>query len=207
MESFRIDGNSVRDFSIRVDEVSDVTPDLVQTLLEIDLQTFAESTYSTYTAAAFFRMGRVFLLRADEVVIGTCVCFRSWDRPNEAMLLSMGIRPGWRGRGLGQRFVTGVLDRLRARGLRSVALLVGKENRRALKVYADVGFHVVDERLVDPDVAPFVPHAKGEALVLMRAYLQTQEHAPSTAQGESNLISLPPTTPLPPPIRPDEDDG
>ena len=205
MESFRIDGNSVRDFSIRVDEVSDVTPELVQILLEIDLQTFAESTYSTYTAAAFFRMGRVFLLRADEVVIGTCVCFRSWDRPNEAMLLSMGIRPGWRGRGLGQRFVTGVLDRLRSRGLRSVSLLVGKENRRALKVYGDVGFHVVDERLVDPDIAPFVPGAKGEALVLMRTYLQTQDHAPPTTTGESNLISLPPT-PMPAPLREDDDD-
>src|SRR5688500_9456774 len=207
VESFRIDGNSVRDFSIRVDEVTDVTPDLVQILLEIDLQTFAESTYSTYTAAAFFRMGRVFLLRADEVVIGTCVCFRSWDRPNEAMLLSMGIRPGWRGRGLGQRFVTGVLDRLRSRGLRSVALLVGKENRRAIKVYADVGFHVVDERLVDPDSVPGANHASrdGETLVLMRTYLQTQDHAPTTA-GDSNLISLPPTTPMPPPVRSDDDD-
>lgn len=192
MESFRIDGNSIRDFSIGVDEVADVTPELVETLLEIDLQTFAEATYSTFTAAAFMRMGRVFLLRADDVIIGTCVCFRSWDRPNEAMLLSMGIRPGWRGRGLGQRFVKGVLDRLRARGLRSVALLVGKDNRRALKVYADVGFEIVDERVVDRSAVPFPGHDPGDVLVLMRAQLQPDE--------ASNLISLPPT-PAPAPGR------
>jgi ribosomal protein S18 acetylase RimI-like enzyme len=113
-------------------------------------------------------MGRVFVLRADDVTIGTCVCFRSWERPNEVMLLSMGIRPGWRGRGLGQRFVRGVLERLKARGIRSVALLVGKDNRRAIQVYGDVGFQVVGERLVEPD--------SGDTLMLMRAVLKEDPH-------------------------------
>lgn len=164
MESFRIDGNSVRDYTIRVEEVSDPTPELVSTLVEIDLQTFAESTFSSYTAAGLLRFGRVFLLKADDVVIGTCVCFRSWDRPNEVQLLSMGIRPGWRGRGLGQKFVTGVLDRLRQRGIRSVFLLVGRDNRRAIKVYADVGFQPMEERILEPE--------SGEVLLVMRVGLQ-----------------------------------
>jgi len=164
MESFRIDGNTQHDYSLGVEEAGDVTPDLVRTLIDIDLQTFAESTFSPYTAAAFLKGGRVFLLRADEVIIGTCVCLRSWERPNEAMLLTMGIRPGWRGRGLGQRFVRGVLDRLRARGLRSVSLLVGRNNRRAIKVYADVGFVPVEERPVDPQ--------NDDHVLVMRATLQ-----------------------------------
>jgi ribosomal protein S18 acetylase RimI-like enzyme len=175
MESFRIDGNSARDYTIRVEEVFDLTPELVRTLLDIDLQTFAESTFSQYTAAAFLKFGRVYLLRADEVVIGTCVCFRSWDRPNEVLLMSMGIRPGWRGRGLGQRFVTGVLERLRSRGIRSVSLLVGADNRRALKVYTDVGFRPIEEREVDPQ--------NGDVLVVMRVMLQE----------DSTVIELPAT--------------
>jgi ribosomal protein S18 acetylase RimI-like enzyme len=165
MESFRIDGNSARDFTLVVEEAGDVSPELVRTLIDIDVQTFAESTFTPYTAAAFLKGGRVFLLRADEVVIGTCVCLRSWERPNEAMLLTMGIRPGWRGRGLGQRFVSGVLDRLKARGLRSVSLLVGKNNRRAIKVYADVGFKPVEEREVDP--------MNDDDVLLMRVTLQS----------------------------------
>lgn len=164
VESFRIDGNSVHDYAIEVCEVSEPTPEVVRTLVEIDLQTFAESTYSPYTAAAFLKMGRVFQLQADGVTIGTCVCFRSWERPNEVMLLSMGIRPGWRGRGLGQRFVRGVMERLKAKGIRSMSLLVGKDNRRAIKVYSDVGFQSVGEREVDPD--------SGDTLVLMRAVLR-----------------------------------
>lgn len=166
MESFRIDGNSEQDYTLGVEEAGEVTPDLVRTLIDIDLQTFAESTFSPYTAAAFLKGGRVFLLRADDVVIGTCVCMRSWERPNEAMLLTMGIRPGWRGRGLGQRFVRGVLDRLRARGLRSVIVLVGRNNRRAIRVYADVGFHPVEERPIDPP--------NDDHVLVMRATLQEE---------------------------------
>mgnify|MGYP002632738905 CR=1 FL=1 len=169
MESFRIDGKAGREFVIRVDEVSDFSSDLVQILIEIDLQTFAESTFSPYTAAAFLQNGRVFLLQADDVIIGTCVCMRGWDRPNEGMILSMGIRPGWRGRGLGQRFVSGVLEKLKSKGLRSVSLLVGEDNRRAIKVYQDVGFDVVETGAADPRT--------GNHLLLMRAHLQDPEDA------------------------------
>jgi ribosomal protein S18 acetylase RimI-like enzyme len=170
MESFRIDGKTGREFEILVDEVVDFSSDLVKTLIEIDLQTFAESTFSPYTAAAFLQNGRVFLLRADEVIIGTCVCMRGWDRPNEGMILSMGIRPGWRGRGLGQRFVSGVLDKLKSKGLRSVSLMVGEDNRRAIKVYQDVGFSVVEEGPADPRT--------GTHLLLMRSHLQDPENLP-----------------------------
>ena len=163
MERFRIDGEAGRDYEIRVEEVNDFRHDLVKTLIDIDLQTFSESTFSQYTATAFLKQGRVFLLCADDLVIGTCACMRAWDRPNEALLLSMGIRPGWRGKGLGQRFVRGVLERLKQRGIRSVALMVSKDNRRALKVYQDVGFDVVDEMEEDPRTR--------ETLVVMRAQL------------------------------------
>jgi len=174
MESFQIDGTTGRQFAIRVEEVGQIDADLVRTLIEIDLQTFAESTFSPYTAAAFLQNGRVFLLRADEAVIGTCVCMRSWDRPQDAMILSMGIRPGWRGRGLGQRFVGMVLDKLGSRGLRSVSLLVGADNRRAIKVYSDVGFEVVSESPGDPRT--------GSTLLVMRLQLQKPE--------ESHVIEL-----------------
>jgi ribosomal protein S18 acetylase RimI-like enzyme len=96
--------------------------------------------------------------------------------------MSMAIRPGWRVRGLGQRFVTGVLERLKARGIRSVSLLVGSDNRRALKVYTDVGFRALEEREVDPQ--------NGDVLVVMRAVLQE----------DSAVIELP-STPAPAPTR------
>ncbi|TNE89546.1 MAG: GNAT family N-acetyltransferase [Deltaproteobacteria bacterium] len=145
MQKFQIATASGRSYDISVEEVDRVDEHLVQTLVEIDLQTFTESTFSRYTAAAFFLSGRVFLLKADDIVIGTCACMRTWDRPNEVHLLSMGIRPGWRGKGLGHRFLHGVLERLAARGIRAVTLMVSADNRRAHKLYSEVGFETMAE--------------------------------------------------------------
>lgn len=150
MESFRIDGHSVRSYTIRVDEVTRPTSSLVRTLIDIDLQTFAEATFSSYTALALLQTGRVFLLRADDVIIGTCVCYRSWQNVDDVTLLAMGIRPGWRGRGLGQRFIGGVLEKLRESGVRSATLLVGADNDRAIRTYADVGFVADAQIIADP---------------------------------------------------------
>ena len=144
MENFRIDGATGRSFELRIEEVDEITEDLVRTLIEIDLQTFSESTFSHYTARAFLRNGRVLLLRADGHIIGTCVCMRTWHDPSEALILSMGLRPGWRGRGLGHSFVRGILDRLHRLGVGSVSLLVSLDNRRALRVYEETGFRITE---------------------------------------------------------------
>jgi ribosomal protein S18 acetylase RimI-like enzyme len=147
---FRFDDDGGPTFTIRVEEVERMDAAMVRTVIEIDLQTFAEGTFSAYTAAVFLQHGRLFVLRADDAVIGTCVCMRSWDDREAASIVAMGIRPGWRGRGLGQRFVSQVLAALGRSGVRTVALFVAPENRRALSVYRDVGFHEVDERVADP---------------------------------------------------------
>ena len=72
---------------------------------------------------------------------------------DEALLLSMGILPGWRGQGLGQRFVGWVLGALASEGYGSVSLLVGSDNTRALRIYREVGFDVVREGFADPMTA------------------------------------------------------
>ena len=166
MESIKLENDSGRRYQVRLEEVAGVTPQLIRTLIEIDLQTFSEPTFSQYTGAFFLRFSSAFLLRADELIIGTCVLIRSWDRPQEALILAMGIRPGWRGRGLGQRFVDWVIGRLRARGVRAVSLLLSAGNRRALKVYTEVGFAVSEELPADP--------LTGEAMLVLRKQLLTE---------------------------------
>lgn len=166
MEWFRIDGSAEHTYHITVDAVSEVTPAVVKTLIDIDLQTFAEPTISPYSAAVIARNGMIFLLQADGVAIGTCVVLRCFDRPQEVVLLTMGIRPGWRGRGLGQKFVSGVLDRIRDQGFRAACLMVGAANRRAVRVYRDVGFEIVESIQADPQGT--------EPMLMMRMKLQDE---------------------------------
>jgi len=133
-------------YTIRTVEVGHHDPALIKTVVEIDLMTYSEQTFSRYTAGLMLRNGRTFLLTADDVSIGTCQCIRSWERPNEAVMFSMAIRPGWRGRGLGTRFLRGVLDALRRQGIRSVVLLVDEQNKAGIAIYQRrFGFEVVAE--------------------------------------------------------------
>lgn len=164
MQRFQIDGDAGHSYEIRIEDAVGVSEELIRVLLEIDLQTFSEATFSNYTAAAFLRQGHVMLLRADGVIIGTCVLMRCWERPHEVALISMGIRPGWRGKGLGQRFLTGVVERMRQLGMRAVAVMVADDNRRALRVYEDVGFRFIETTLDD--------RRTGESFVLLRRVLQ-----------------------------------
>jgi ribosomal protein S18 acetylase RimI-like enzyme len=164
VQPFRITGDAGRSYEIRVEEAPHGADALVRTVIDIDLQTFSETTFSHYTAALFLKQGRVFLLYAEDEVIGTLVAMRSWERVDEVTVVSMGIRPGWRGRGLGQAFMDGVIDRLVAAGVHAVVLMVAAEARRAIRVYEDVGFREIGTTVVD--------QRTGETTLLMRCDLR-----------------------------------
>ncbi|MCB9758827.1 MAG: GNAT family N-acetyltransferase [Alphaproteobacteria bacterium] len=134
---FSLAGDTGRTYSIRTELVTQFDPALVKTVIDIDLMTFSEPTWSRTTAGLVLRYGMTWLLRADDWVIGTCHCIRSWERPHEAVLFSMAIRPGWRGRGLGTRFLQGVLDGLVGQGMRSVVLEVSANNRAGVRIYEE----------------------------------------------------------------------
>lgn len=180
MSDFQLDTDFGHAFDLRIDELEGYDHQVAQTLIEIDLQTFTEPTFSTYTAAVFLRFGTTYLMKADDRVIGTCVCIRGWKEEGEASILAMGIRPGWRGRGLGEHFVQEVLDRLTRQGMKRVSLLVNRENRRALKVYQEVGFEVSEE-------LPRDPHT-GETWMVLSYPLQPHV-LPRTGRGDLPRIT------------------
>jgi len=178
-----------RVYEIRCVEVTGHAPDLIGVITEIDLLTFSEPTFSRYTAGLMLGHGRTFLLRADEMVIGTCQCLRSWSDPDEAVLFSMALRPGWRGQGLGRYFVDKVLVGLAQSGLRSVVLEVDPHDRRAIYLYREVFGFQVYARIEDQ-------YGKGKGKVHMRLEL---------APSELDAVDMPSNvTPLRrPPAEPD----
>lgn len=122
---------------------------LVDVVIDIDLKSFIEPTFSRHTATALLAHGETFLLMSGEQIVGTCLAMRAWEPSGSVHLVSMAILPGSRGRGLGQRFIGWVLAALAEDGLASASLVVGSENVRALRVYKDVGFEITHEGPVD----------------------------------------------------------
>lgn len=136
MERYYLTRTTTTDgYALEVQEVDRHDPLLIPVLNELDLLTYSEGTFSRYTLGALLRYGRIFTITADGLVIGACHCLRSFEDPNEVVIFNMALRPGWRGHGLGTRFLQGVIDRLRTRGTRRISLLVAAGNHRAIAVY------------------------------------------------------------------------
>ncbi len=120
-------------------------PALIPVLTELDLHSYTEPTFSRYTLGGLMRFGRLFLIKADTLVIGACHTFRNFDDPEEVVIFNMALRPGWRGHGLGTRLLQGVIDQLKAHAVKRIALAVASNNHRAIAVYrAKFGFVSVD---------------------------------------------------------------
>jgi ribosomal protein S18 acetylase RimI-like enzyme len=132
-------------FELSIAEVSEHDPSLLPVLSELDLLSYAEPTFSRYTLGGLMRFGRIYVIRADDLIIGVCHTFRSFADPDEMVIFNMALRPGWRGHGLGSRLLVGVLERMKAAGARRVALAVASNNHRAIRVYrAKFGFRQED---------------------------------------------------------------
>jgi ribosomal protein S18 acetylase RimI-like enzyme len=93
----------------------------------------------------------VFLLQADELVIGAAQCMRSWNNPNEVILFNMAIRPGWRGHGLGTFFMQELLRSLEGQSIDSIILNVHDDNAVAMRLYRGYGFETVEHFPRDAD--------------------------------------------------------
>lgn len=179
---------NTREYALEVHEVVEHDASLIPTLIDLDLLSFFEPTFSRFTLGAILRFGRVFTITADGLVIGACHCLRAFSDPEEVVVFNMALRPGWRGHGLGTRLLHGVLSLLQAQGTKTVSLLVQSTNERAIGVYRHkFGFQLVGERNNE--------YGNGHVYLHMRLDL-SQPLPPSPPVGQPEPLAGPaPTNP------------
>ena len=87
------------------------------------------------------------------------------DLGNECEILSFGVTPRWRRRGLGHALLQTAIDETAGRGLPSIVLEVAVDNDPAIELYNAAGFGVVGRR------ARYYrrPDGRADALVLRLA--------------------------------------
>jgi [ribosomal protein S18]-alanine N-acetyltransferase len=108
--------------------------------------------------AASFQRGwseeEVHGLLIDRNVVGHCLTvgrtvigfILSRLAAGESEILSVGIAPGWRGRGFARRLLDLHLRRLAGLGAHAVFLEVGEDNAPATRLYRKAGFYEVGRR-------------------------------------------------------------
>lgn len=90
-------------------------------------------------------------------------CF--WTILDEAHVTLLGIRPDWRGRGLGQLLLVALLQLARQRQMKRATLEVRASNRAALSLYEKLGFRVAGRR------RNYYQSPSEDALILWRSQL------------------------------------
>lgn len=83
------------------------------------------------------------LLQADGKDIAFALCRAAAD---EAELLTVAVRPGYRRRGAGRALLGAIVDRLRTAGVGTLFLEVGVDNPAASALYDQAGFRPVGRR-------------------------------------------------------------
>jgi mycothiol synthase len=86
-----------------------------------------------------FRPAMSLLARSGDEPVGFAVCDEAW-------IAQIGVRPGWRGHGLGAALLAEVMRRFRAEGCDEVSLGVNVNNPTAARLYTRLGFEVVGRR-------------------------------------------------------------
>ena len=86
-----------------------------------------------------FRPAMSLLARLGDEPVGFTICDEAW-------IAQIGVRPGWRGHGLGGALLAELMRRFRAAGCDAVSLGVNVNNLTAARLYTRLGFDVVGRR-------------------------------------------------------------
>ncbi|MER5372128.1 GNAT family N-acetyltransferase [Streptomyces sp. NPDC002553] len=109
-------------------------------IVRLDAEAFPADPYPYFVLRQFLACFPDFVFVVDDG--GDLVGYVLSTPPNAAhsWILSLGITPGLRGKGLGRQLMTRILSHLRGEGVHTVSLSVEPGNDTAVALYRSLGF-------------------------------------------------------------------
>lgn len=130
--------------SITIARVTDFNAKLIDELTRIEAEAFGDDGgLNRWTFPVLIRHGSVYVLKCDNAICGVADIIKDWADPELAFLVNFVIRKEERAKGLGYRFLSGLIKQLREEGVKKIQLTVGPENERAIRLYRKAGFRQI----------------------------------------------------------------
>src|SRR5680860_1530914 len=142
--------------SLRLRRVSRPNPAELEVLAASDREVFGSVALDTYDLAVVAEAGGLY----QGEVVGSCQLLRKLSEPEVLWVLGFYIRPEWQSRGMGRALLEAITRELPVLGAQGMVLTVAPENKKAMELYLNFGFRVVEE------VGEF--YGKGEDRYLLR---------------------------------------
>lgn len=130
-----------------IEQIKRIEPNIIQRLVQLDKEAFAEGGMNAWHLVPIIRHGRVYVLKKDKEIIGSIQYLLDWDCPKKAYMVGVSISKEFQGQGLGTGFIKESLRALSRGNIEEVELTVDANNTPAVKVYeGKLGFKVTESR-------------------------------------------------------------
>ncbi len=121
--------------------------DLIQEIVKIEADIFAEAGLNLWNLVPLIRHGRVFYIEDKGKAVGSAQYMIDWDDHKKAYLVGISIAANYQGKGYGTKLLGDSMEMLAEEGIRTVELTVAPENAAAIEVYKRKhGFEIVGHR-------------------------------------------------------------
>ncbi len=149
--------------SFRIVELNELIPELVESIIREEKETFGEGALNEWTLPVIITYGKVFVFEDDGEFQGEAGLIRDWSNPSLAYLVTLTIVKEKRGKGLGRVYLEELLKRIRKDNILRLQLTVDAANKAALSLYQRLGFK---EKAFLKD-----HYGSGESRILLEKYL------------------------------------
>jgi len=130
-----------------IEQVKKIEPQIIQRLVQLDKEAFAEGGMNEWHLVPIIRHGRVYVLKQGKEIIGSIQYLLDWDCRQKAYMVGVSIAKEFQGLGLGTKFIKESFRALAKEKITEVELTVDGDNAPAVKVYeGKLGFKVTDSR-------------------------------------------------------------
>ncbi|MFD1160944.1 GNAT family N-acetyltransferase [Hwangdonia seohaensis] len=113
----------------------------LESIIAIEQQVFNTDSYPAFVLRQLFDIsGDYFIVaKEDDKILGYALGGLNTQK-KQGWILSLGVHPDARGKGLGKQLTQRLIEVLKAENTKEIALTVYPDNTSAIKIYKDLGF-------------------------------------------------------------------
>lgn len=124
-------------------QIEDFDPDLIREICRLEIESLGEeASINQWVIPVLIRYGLVTIAEKlpEREIAGVCQAIRSYRDASAAFIHSFYVRPRLRGRRIGRKLLSSVLEKAAGDGFKKIFLTVDPENGPAVSLYRSAGF-------------------------------------------------------------------
>ncbi len=101
---------------------------------------FHSAGINRYLLPVFAKYGKLFVIYKDNNIVGMAEFMSDWGDIKKVYLVGFSVFSEYQRHGVGKRFLSGLIERLKKENIEKIELTVDLANKKAFNLYLNAGF-------------------------------------------------------------------